>query len=276
MSDLLDGDSETTTSAATATTDSPGQRAHAGNDCRPTRPSRWRRSTTAASPTCRRVRTRPRPRISPKSSGSIPIRSGPPKSILMQAYAHYQRNAYDDTINAANRFITLHPGHKMRPMPITWWRSPTTSRSTTCSATRRAPSRRSNALEEVSGAFRTAPMRPMPARGPAGARSSRRQGNGSRPLLSEARLLSRRHQPLQDGGYRLSDDGANSRRRSTALPKATWRLASPRKRRPRRPCWATISRTASGTRTPIRWWPAMARRRWKTSRAGSARRSGIS
>ncbi|NJM31130.1 MAG: outer membrane protein assembly factor BamD [Rhizobiales bacterium] len=34
------------------------------------------------------------------------------KSLIMQAYAFYQRNDYDDSINAANRFITLHPGHK--------------------------------------------------------------------------------------------------------------------------------------------------------------------
>jgi outer membrane protein assembly factor BamD len=34
------------------------------------------------------------------------------KAILMQAYAQYQRNSYDESINAANRFITLHPGHK--------------------------------------------------------------------------------------------------------------------------------------------------------------------
>lgn len=34
------------------------------------------------------------------------------KALLMQAFANYQQNAYDDAINAANRFITLHPGHK--------------------------------------------------------------------------------------------------------------------------------------------------------------------
>jgi outer membrane protein assembly factor BamD len=34
------------------------------------------------------------------------------KALLMQAFAYYQNNAYDDAINAANRFITLHPGHK--------------------------------------------------------------------------------------------------------------------------------------------------------------------
>jgi outer membrane protein assembly factor BamD len=34
------------------------------------------------------------------------------KAILMGAYAQYQRNAYDDAVIAAQRFITLHPGHK--------------------------------------------------------------------------------------------------------------------------------------------------------------------
>jgi outer membrane protein assembly factor BamD len=33
----------------------------------------------------------------------------------MQAYAQYQRNAYDEAINACQRFITLHPGHKDAP-----------------------------------------------------------------------------------------------------------------------------------------------------------------
>jgi outer membrane protein assembly factor BamD len=37
------------------------------------------------------------------------------KSILMQAFAAYQRNSYDDSINAARRFTTLHPGHKDAP-----------------------------------------------------------------------------------------------------------------------------------------------------------------
>ena len=34
------------------------------------------------------------------------------KALLMQAFAYYQNNAYDDAINSANRFITLHPGHR--------------------------------------------------------------------------------------------------------------------------------------------------------------------
>jgi outer membrane protein assembly factor BamD len=37
------------------------------------------------------------------------------KSILMQAFAAYQRNSYDDAVNASRRFISLHPGHKDTP-----------------------------------------------------------------------------------------------------------------------------------------------------------------
>ncbi|MCA0434261.1 MAG: outer membrane protein assembly factor BamD [Proteobacteria bacterium] len=37
------------------------------------------------------------------------------KAILMQAFAAYSRNSYDDAINAADRFISLHPGHKDAP-----------------------------------------------------------------------------------------------------------------------------------------------------------------
>ncbi|MDP4823568.1 MAG: outer membrane protein assembly factor BamD [Aestuariivirgaceae bacterium] len=34
------------------------------------------------------------------------------RAILMAAYSQYMRNSYDDAINAAQRFISLHPGHK--------------------------------------------------------------------------------------------------------------------------------------------------------------------
>jgi outer membrane protein assembly factor BamD len=34
------------------------------------------------------------------------------QSILMQAYASYRSAKWDDAINAANRFLTLHPGHR--------------------------------------------------------------------------------------------------------------------------------------------------------------------
>lgn len=37
------------------------------------------------------------------------------KAILMQAFASYQSNSYDDCINSGKRFIALHPGHKDTP-----------------------------------------------------------------------------------------------------------------------------------------------------------------
>jgi len=37
------------------------------------------------------------------------------KAILMQAFAHYQRNDYDKAIAAAKKFLALHPGHKDAP-----------------------------------------------------------------------------------------------------------------------------------------------------------------
>jgi len=41
-----------------------------------------------------------------------PYSSWATRAVLMQAYSQYQRNAYDETINASKRFITLHPGHR--------------------------------------------------------------------------------------------------------------------------------------------------------------------
>lgn len=41
-----------------------------------------------------------------------PYSSWARRSILMTAYAHYERNAYDDAIGASKRFISLHPGHE--------------------------------------------------------------------------------------------------------------------------------------------------------------------
>ena len=41
-----------------------------------------------------------------------PYSSWATKAILMQAYANYTEAKYDDAVISANRFITLHPGHK--------------------------------------------------------------------------------------------------------------------------------------------------------------------
>lgn len=44
-----------------------------------------------------------------------PYSSWARRSMLMEAYAHYQANQYDDSIEDAQRFISLHPGNDSAP-----------------------------------------------------------------------------------------------------------------------------------------------------------------
>jgi outer membrane protein assembly factor BamD len=44
-----------------------------------------------------------------------PYSSWARRAILMEAYAHYQANEYDPAIEAAQRFISLHPGNESTP-----------------------------------------------------------------------------------------------------------------------------------------------------------------
>jgi outer membrane protein assembly factor BamD len=44
-----------------------------------------------------------------------PYSSWARRSMLMEAYAHYQSNDYDDAIEDAQRFIALHPGNESAP-----------------------------------------------------------------------------------------------------------------------------------------------------------------
>src|SRR5262249_37547697 len=44
-----------------------------------------------------------------------PYSSWARRAILMEAYAHYQANEYDPAIEAAQRFISLHPGNENAP-----------------------------------------------------------------------------------------------------------------------------------------------------------------
>jgi outer membrane protein assembly factor BamD len=44
-----------------------------------------------------------------------PYSSWARRSMLMEAYAHYQANQYDDSIEDAQRFISLHPGNEGAP-----------------------------------------------------------------------------------------------------------------------------------------------------------------
>mgnify|MGYP000961373801 CR=1 FL=1 len=44
-----------------------------------------------------------------------PYSSWARRSMLMEAYAHYQANQYDEAIDDAQRFISLHPGNESAP-----------------------------------------------------------------------------------------------------------------------------------------------------------------
>jgi len=44
-----------------------------------------------------------------------PYSEWPRKALLMSAYAHYQALEYEDTITAAKRYVTLHPGSQDAP-----------------------------------------------------------------------------------------------------------------------------------------------------------------
>jgi outer membrane protein assembly factor BamD len=58
-------------------------------------------------------------RAAAKSFGEVerqhPYSAWATKAIIMQAYSQYMRNSYDESIASAQRFITLHPGHRDAP-----------------------------------------------------------------------------------------------------------------------------------------------------------------
>ncbi len=86
-----------------------------------------------------------------------PYSSYATKAILMQAYVNYKAKKYDDAIVAANRFITLHPGHKDAAYAIISSRCPILSRSTIPSAIRRPRARRWRRSRRSSAAFPDTP-----------------------------------------------------------------------------------------------------------------------
>ncbi len=114
MSDLLDGGSDTSTSAATATTDSQGNALTpemiAANQTDPVATLYNRGLADLQSGSYKAAA-----KNFSEVERQYPYSKWATKSIVMQAYAYYQRNDYDDSINAANRYITLHPAGKDAP-----------------------------------------------------------------------------------------------------------------------------------------------------------------
>ena len=110
------------------------------------------------------------------------------KAQLMSAYALYQAGKYDESIIAADRFIQLHPGH--RDVAYAYYLKALDyymqiadvgrDQRITQAGARRA--RRSGAALSRSRYARDARTQDR-----SGARPSRRQGNGDRPLVRDAR-----------------------------------------------------------------------------------------
>ncbi|MBC8036842.1 MAG: outer membrane protein assembly factor BamD [Rhizobiales bacterium] len=75
------------------------------------------------------------------------------KAILMQAYSDYQRGSPDDAINACNRFITLHPGHKDAPYAYYLIAVSNYNRINDTKRDQRATQQALDALEEVQRRF---------------------------------------------------------------------------------------------------------------------------
>jgi outer membrane protein assembly factor BamD len=107
MSNLLDRGSSTSTQAASASGDAIAPNLDAADKTEPVGPLYNKGLEQMQSGEYR---------TAAKTFGEVerqhPYSAWATKAQLMQAYAQYQRNAYDEAINAAQRFITLHPGHK--------------------------------------------------------------------------------------------------------------------------------------------------------------------
>jgi len=107
MSKLLENDSTTSTQAAAASGDAISPDLAAADKTEPVGPlyNKGLEQMQAGEY-----------RTAAKTFGEVerqhPYSAWATKAQLMQAYAQYQRNAYDEAVNAAQRFITLHPGHK--------------------------------------------------------------------------------------------------------------------------------------------------------------------
>lgn len=107
MSNLLDRGSSTSTQAASASSDGIAPDLAAADQTEPVGPLYNKGLEQMQSGEYR---------TAAKTFGEVerqhPYSVWATKAQLMQAYVQYQRNAYDEAINAAQRFITLHPGHK--------------------------------------------------------------------------------------------------------------------------------------------------------------------
>ena len=121
------------------------------------------------------------------------------KAQLMSAYALYQANKYDESIVAADRFIQLHPGH--RDVAYAYYLKALDYYVQIADVGRDQKTTAAGVGSAATTWCGASPIRDMRrdarSQDRPGARPSRRQGDGDRPLVREPGHLSRRDQPLQ-------------------------------------------------------------------------------
>ena len=135
------------------------------------------------------------------------------RAIVMAAYAYYKAGKLPEAIASAERYTTMHPGTKEAPL------AHHIIASVLLRADEAARPRSGRDAQGAGAATRSLKTRypgqhlraegrqpDPPVRGHAGG-----AGDERRPLLHGQEQPRRGHQPLQDGGHRLPDDGARGR-----------------------------------------------------------------
>ena len=166
------------------------------------------------------------------------------RAIVMAAYAYYKAGKYPEAIASAKRYTTLHPGtkdaalahHIIASANFDEIKDPARDQT----ATRKA-------LAELKTLVQRYPDSPYTKQANNRIRLAEdllaARGDERRPLLPEPQQPRGRHQPLQDRGHRIPDDGAGGRGAVSRSSRPTWRWASSPRPRPPPPCSATTTRT---------------------------------
>jgi outer membrane protein assembly factor BamD len=170
------------------------------------------------------------------------------KSLLMTAYAFYENGKYDDTIQAARRYVTLHPGSPDAAYAQYLMASSFFDQIPDITRDQGRTERALTALDEV---MRKYPNTEYAESAKKKLEIARDQLAGKEMMIGRWYLERRNY----IGGINrfktvvTVPDHATRGRGADAAHEAIWRSASWPKRRPRRPCSGTIS-DSPGTRTP--------------------------